>query len=121
MTSSNKASHRRSSRIFWLIFLMSGLMVVMVAGVAVAAAPYVELESMGAPPTSRPIPWGPAHIAKPTYTPSPVPTSTPIPTATETAVVVDIPPTSDAGLTMSYADTPLDGQSSSLLSPSGKY
>jgi len=113
MTSRNTASHQRSSRAFWLIFLMSAFMLVMIAGVTLAAAPYVGLATMSAPPTSRPISWGPAQIAKPTYTPSPVPTSTPVPTATPfPTVVVDgaaSPATSDS-FSMSVVDSGQDLQ-----------
>ena len=80
MTSRNTASHPRSSRAFWLILPISALMIVMIAGVTLAAAPYIGLARHAAPPTPRPITWGPASIPKPTYTPSPVPTATPLPT-----------------------------------------
>jgi lipoprotein-anchoring transpeptidase ErfK/SrfK len=107
MTSRNTASHQRSSRAFWLIFLVSACLLVMLAGVTLAAAPYVGLATVKAPPTSRPITWGPARIAKPTYTPSPVPTSTPLPTETPVpTVVVDTRlPADSSELSMSYADT----------------
>lgn len=110
MTSRNTASHRRSSCAFWFIFLMGGLMLVLIAGVTLAAAPYMRLEPVSAPPTMRPITWGPANIPKPTYTPSPVPTATATPLPTETpfpTVVVEatLPDTSGTtNLDMSYTD-----------------
>ena len=113
MTSRNRASHQRSTRAFWLIFLVSACILVMLAGVTLAAAaPYVGLATVGAPPTSRPITWGPAHIAKPTYTPSPVPTATSTPLPTETpvpAVMVDTRlPADSSSLSMSLVDTGTD-------------
>ncbi len=124
MTSRNAASHQRSSCAFWLIFLMSALMLVLLAGVTLAAAPYVGLEAISAPPTARPITWGPANIPKPTYTPSPVPTATATPLPTETpfpTVVIDSSsPTSSSNLDMSYADTG-DQQQPAAPYAGGKY
>lgn len=89
-------------------------MLVMLAGVTLAAAPYIGLATMSAPPTSRPITWGPAQIAKPTYTPSPVPTSTPIPTETPfpTAVVAEdtAAPAADGSFSMTVADPGQEAQ-----------
>ncbi len=108
MTSRNTASHQRSYCAFWLIFLMGALMLVMLAGVTLAAAPYVRLETVGALPSPRPITWGPASIAKPTYTPSPMPTATATPLPTETPFPTAVPdsslPTAESNLEMSYAD-----------------
>jgi lipoprotein-anchoring transpeptidase ErfK/SrfK len=102
---------------------MSALMLVMIAGVTLAATPNLGLDVLRASPTSRLVSWAPARIAKPTYTPSPVPTITPTPLDTPTPAVVlqDVAPTpmSDAAagsnLSITYP------QDAAQASDSGKY
>ncbi|MGE5072291.1 MAG: L,D-transpeptidase family protein [Anaerolineae bacterium] len=122
---SNVAVHRRrSSRGFWLIPIVSALMVVMTTGAALAVSPALPIKARPASPTSPVIPWSPARIAKPTYTPSPVPTFTPTPPPTDTPtpepLIEDVQPTlaadtQDSTLSISYP------QDAAPASQSGKY
>src|SRR5512141_636731 len=92
-------SHRRSSRAFWPVLMISTLMLVMIAGAALTVTPGLARAAVRvsnghqpsywsvvniAKPTSQPPSWSLVNVAKPTYTPSPtlVPTATVTPTAT---------------------------------------
>jgi lipoprotein-anchoring transpeptidase ErfK/SrfK len=124
MASNIAVNRRRSSQGFWLVPIVSTLMVVMTTGAALAVSPGLPLKALQASPTSHVIPWSPAKIAKPTYTPSPVPTFTPTPPPTNTPtpepVIEEVQPTlaADSGnsdLSISYP------QAEVLASQSGKY
>jgi len=114
MTSSTAAFRYRSSCAFWVVVLISVLMVTMIAGATLAMSPGLVLRSL--PPTATStalsIPWAAVDIAKPTYTPSPVPTFTPAPTPTQE-------PTS-APLTVSVVPTTVVYQDAQM-SQTGKY
>src|SRR5512143_4095667 len=86
MTSSTAASHHGSSYAFWIVALMSVMMVTMIAGATLAMSP--RLWATPAPSTAVPVSWAAVSISKPTYTPSPVPTSTPTPLPSPTVQVV---------------------------------
>ncbi len=124
MTSNIRTLHARDSRTFWIAFAVSSLLMAMVAGAALVIAPTAVMAARQPAPTTRPVSWAAAQIAKPTYTPSPEPTFTPtvlptetlIPTATESPLEVST-------LEMSTVSSPASypSQGGSDVSSTGKY
>ncbi|HEX8991458.1 MAG TPA: L,D-transpeptidase [Anaerolineales bacterium] len=86
MATSIERSPNSALRPFLVFLATSAFTTVMIAGAAVAAAPYVGVSYAAPRATSTPLSWAAVEISKPTYTPSPLPTFTPTSPPTSTAV-----------------------------------
>ncbi len=89
MTARIARSPSNSLRPFLIFLATSAFTTVMIAGAAVAAAPFIGVSYAAPRATSTPLSWAAVQISKPTYTPSPLPTFTPTFTPT-------LPPTPTA-------------------------
>lgn len=86
MTARIERSPGSALRPFLIFLATSAFTTVMIAGAAVAAAPYLGVAYAAPRATSTPLSWAAVSLSKPTYTPSPLPTFTPTPLPTATAV-----------------------------------
>jgi lipoprotein-anchoring transpeptidase ErfK/SrfK len=118
MTARIERSPAGGLRLFLVFLATSAFTTVMIAGAAVAAAPFIGVSYAAPGATSTPVSWAAVNISKPTYTPSPLPTFTPTSPPTPTAV-----PTETASPTMQTGPV-VDGSSLPDASPAtgtGKY
>ena len=79
---------------FLFVFVLSALMLAMIACAALSAGPALVTTFVGAPTAARSLSWSQVVIAKPTYTPSalPVPSTVPTDTPSTNPTPTDIAP-----------------------------
>ena len=120
MTPNYSSKNKKNSPGLLLAILLSALMIILTVCVAFTVSPSVASALAGSPsPTSQPLSWSVAVIAKPPHTHSTVPAFTPVPTniPVRASSVTDVPSPLKMNLVSNLPAPTSESQSNSV----GKY